>query len=214
MSARVICISRALYAGADEVAALVAEIMGYRCVDEEIIGRAAERQKLDPTVVASAEQRKSFLARLFEDMAMGAGMASYGAGYVPDPGQMPAHGEQLRGLIREAIVETAERGEVVIVAHAASYALSNRNDVLRVLVTGSAPARAGALAAAEGIGPGEAARQIRDSDAARADYLRRFYQVEHELAEHYDLCISTDGLTPAQAAAVIISVARAIRKTD
>lgn len=211
MSARVICISRALCAGADEVAALVAEIMGYRCVDEEIIGRAAERQKLAPAEVASAEQRKSFLARLFEDMAMGAGMASYGAGYVPDPGQMPVRSEQLRGLIRDAILETAERGEVVIVAHAASYALSQRNDVLRVLVTGSAVARAGALAASDGIGPEEAAKKIRESDEARADYLRRFYQVDHELAEHYDLCISTDGLTPAQAAAVIISVARAIR---
>ena len=101
---------------------------------------------------------------------------------------------------------------MVIVAHAASYALAGRDDVLRVLVTGSAMARAGALAASDGIGPDEAVEQIRESDEARADYLRRFYQVDHEMPEHYDLCISTDGLTPAQAAAVIVSVARAMRK--
>ena len=46
--------------------------------------------------------------------------------------------DELRNLIRMAIEETAERGNVVIVAHAASHALAGRYDVLRVLVTASA----------------------------------------------------------------------------
>jgi len=211
MAARVICLSRAINAGAEEVAALVGKELGFRCVDEEVIARAAERRKVDPAAVADAEKRKSFLARVFEDIGVGGGMSGYGTGYVPDPGVLPPRSDQLRGLIREAIVEIADEGNVVIVAHAASYALGQRKDVLRALVTGSLAVRAGRLAAAEGKSAQDAAEAVRESDASRADYLRRFYQVERELPEHYDICVSTDVLTAAQAAAQIVSAARAIR---
>lgn len=211
MAARVICLSRAICAGADEVAALVGKELGFRCVDEEIIARVAEREHLDPEEVASVEKRKSFLARLFEDSALGAGMAAYGTGHVPDPGVLPPRTEKLRGLIREAIVETAQQGEVVIVAHAASYALGGRPDVLRVLVTGSAPVRAKRLSASDGSNPQAAIEAIRTSDAARADYLKRFYHVDRELPEHYDLSFSTDVISPAQVAGAIASFARTMR---
>ena len=50
----------------------------------------------------------------------------------------PAHlSAELRELIRSAIEEIADAGQVVIVAHAASHALAARSDVLRVLVTAS-----------------------------------------------------------------------------
>jgi hypothetical protein len=210
MAARVICMSRAICAGADEVAAMVGQALGFRCVDEEIIARAAERHQLDPGEVANAEKRKSFLARLFEDVALGAGMAGYGAGYVPDPGVMPPRSDHLRALIREAIVETAEQGDVVILAHAASYALGGRNDVLRVLVTGSAAIRARRLAALEKSTIEAAGAAIRQSDAARADYLKRFYGIDRELPEHYDLTVSTDILTPAQVSAAIVEFSRSL----
>ena len=210
MSAQVICLSRAICAGADEVAVLVGQELGFRCVDFEVIARAAERRKVDPAAVADAEKRKSFLERMFEDIGVGGGMSGYGTGYVPDPGVLPPRSDQLRGLIREAIMEIAEEGKVVIVAHAASYALGKRKDVLRALVTGSLPVRAARLAAAEGKSAQDAEQAVRESDASRADYLKRFYQVDRELPEHYDLCVSTDVMTTAQAASQIISAARAI----
>ena len=210
MSARVICLSRAIQAGADEVAALAGKELGFRCVDEEIIARAAELRQVDPAAVADAEKRKSFLERVFEDIGVGGGMSGYGTGYIPDPGVLPPRSDELRALIRSAIEEIAESGNVVIVAHAASYALGKRNDVLRVLVTGSLAVRAGRLAAAEGKSARDATQAVKDSDASRADYLKRFYAIDRELPEHYDLCVSTDLLTPAQAAAQIVAAARAI----
>lgn len=209
MAARVICLSRAMWAGADEVAAEVGRELGFRCIDEAIISRVAERERLDPEHVASVEQRKSFLARLFEDSSMGAGMAAYGTGFMPDPGVLPPGAERLRELIRQAVVETAQQGEVVIVAHAASYALGAREGVLRVLVTGSQGVRAGRLAQQQGMGADAAADAIRKSDAARADYLKRFYRVEREMPEHYDLAFSTDTLSPQKVASAIVQFARA-----
>jgi hypothetical protein len=210
MSARVICLSRAIWASADEVADLVAKELGFQCVDEEIISRAAERQKLEPAAVADAEMRKSFFARMIEEIGRSGGLVGYGVAYMPDPDILPPRDERLRALIREAIVETADQGDVVIVAHAASYALGERDDVLRVLVTGSLAVRAERLALAEGMSLEDAEEAIEQSDEDRADYLERFYEVDQEVPEHYDICVSTDVLAPAQAAELIVSAARAI----
>jgi cytidylate kinase len=106
-------------------------------------------------------------------------------------------------------VQTAERGSVVIVAHAASHALAGRDDVLRVLVTAPPSVRARRLAETSGVDPGAAAKKIKESDAARADYLKRFYGVDHELPTHYDLVVNTDRLTGDQAAEILTRAAGA-----
>ena len=113
----------------------------------------------------------------------------------------------IRGLIQEAIEETARRGDVVIVAHAASRALSALPEVLRVLVTASPETRAQRLSASREIESKAARRSITDSDAARADYLRRFYGVAAELPTHYDLVINTDVLSIEQAAELVAQAA-------
>ncbi len=85
-----------------------------------------------------------------------------------------------RALIREVIAETADRGEVVIVSHAASMALAGRDSLLRILVTASAETRAERLATAGGLSDADAAKMVRDSDLARADYFKRFYRSSQE----------------------------------
>jgi cytidylate kinase len=92
---------------------------------------------------------------------------------------------------------------VVIVAHAASYAVDSELRPLRVLVTGSAETRAQRVGAAQGLEDTEATKFIKKSDSGRADYLKRFYGVSAELPIHYDLVINTDALSLEQAAALI-----------
>ena len=48
MPARVVCISRTLAAGGEEIGQAVAERLGYRVIDAEIIQRAAEKAEVDP----------------------------------------------------------------------------------------------------------------------------------------------------------------------
>jgi len=82
---------------------------------------------------------------------------------------------------------------VVIVSHAASYALGGNLDVLRVLVTASPATRADRLAQAAIEGK-KAAKLIAESDAARAAYVKRFYGVGDELSTHYDIVLNSDSL--------------------
>lgn len=198
VAARVVCISRVDAAGGIAVASLVAERLGYRYVDEEIVERAAEKSGADPEDVADVEQRKSRLLRFIEDLGHMAPDADVSGTRVAS--------QSHRQLIQDVIVEVAEQGDAVIVAHAASHALAGQNGVLRVLLTASAEARA-RDAADQGLGLEDAERAVRDSDAARADYLKRFYGLDHELPSQYDLVVNTETIGPEQAADLIVLAA-------
>jgi cytidylate kinase len=107
----------------------------------------------------------------------------------------------LRALIRETIAQTAAGGRVVIVSHAASYAVEPGAQAVRVLVTASPETRAAR------VGGADAARAVTESDKGRRDYLKRFYDVDDELPTHYDLVVNTDVLTAEQAADVVARAA-------
>ena len=208
MARQTVCISHATGAEGRAVGRAVAERLGFRYVDEEVIAEAAEWAALDPAVVADAERRKPLVERMLGGLAYagpGAEFAGPDAWGWADMG--PAEG-QLRALIIEVLQAFADRGSVVIVSHAASFALADR-DVLRVLVTASPDTRAVRVAEATGTSDRDGARQVRKEDEARADYLQRFYGVGDELPTHYDVVINTDALTPAEAAALIAGAAAA-----
>ena len=109
--------------------------------------------------------------------------------------------------IEQVIRETAEKGDVVIVAHGASIPLSGRADVLRVLVTASPEARARRLVDVEGIDSAEAHRAIEESDSARARYFERTYGVKEELPTNYDVTVNTDTMSIEKAARLVMQAA-------
>jgi cytidylate kinase len=202
----VVCVARQDGARAQEVAQLAAKSLGSRIIDEDILTRAAAEAGVERDVVADTERRKSRVMSLLEGFAT----AGFAPGYVPAPNLLnekePAS-DELRGLIRSVIEEVADAGNAVIVSHAASMALGEREDVLRVLVTASPQVRERRLAATLGIDEKEAARAVKRSDAGRADYIKQFYGISTELPTHYDLVINTDQLSPERAAQLIVQAA-------
>jgi cytidylate kinase len=204
MAASVICISRALGAGGEDVARLVSERLGFVYIDEEIIARAAERSGVDHETVADEERRKSLLSNLLASMADGG--ATFGAPPMTDATWLTPSSDAVRSFIRDAIEEVAAKGKAVIVAHAASHALGSGSGVLRVLITASAETRAARLAEADGVDAAAAEKTVKSSDLARADYLKRFYGVK-ELPTDYDLVVNTDALTLERAADLLAHAA-------
>jgi hypothetical protein len=189
---------------------LVADKLGFRLIDEEIVTRAAENQNVNVEDLADVERRKSLLSRILREAAVGAAMgAPDGAAMLFYGPEAPPDKNSLRALIRQSINETAEEGNVVIVSHAASYALANRDDVLRVLVTASPETRARRLVDASGLDEKQATKSIGTNDAGRADYLKRFYDVADELPTHYDVVINTDRI-PADQWSELVVIAAAL----
>jgi cytidylate kinase len=212
MSKSVVCISRTVAAGGETIGRMVAERLGFRYVDEEVLTRASEKAHVNLDLVAEEEHRKSILTRILDALASSPTVDAYlpvpseGVYYMLDAAVVPTMHEDLRALIREAIAEIAAQGSAVIVAHAASMALAGRPEVLRVLVTASEKTRASRLPG--GLSESDSLTSVRDSDRDRRDYLKRFYEIKEELPTHYDLVLNTDALKPEQAVDVIIAAAR------
>jgi cytidylate kinase len=194
---RVVCISRILGAGGPEVGRRVAEDLGYLYLDEEILQRAAEAGGVTIEQLKDVSRRKSFLERLLHNLALSGGMDGYMLGIaavalppsaIPDP-------RRLRALIHQAIEETADEGNAVIVSHAASYALAGRRCVLRVLVTASRETREARAAAEEALCDRGAAKAVKEDDRGREAYLRDFYDIDDEDATHYDITLNSDTLS-------------------
>ena len=198
MACRVVCISHATGAGGEEVGRLVAERLGFLYVDDEIVAHAAATGGLEPGEVADEERRKSFVHRMLEALGKDSGEAWAFGGAASYGGPALSSGD-VRALIREAIEQTAARGRVVIVSHAASHAVEPGPHAIRVLVTASPETRAKRVNGSE--------RTVTDSDKGRRDYLKRFYDVDEERPTDYDLVVNTDVLTVEQAADVVVRAA-------
>jgi cytidylate kinase len=206
MACSVVCISHATGAGGEEVGRLVAQDLGFLYVDHEIVARAAAQGGIHPAEVADEERRKSLAVRMLEGLAQGSeawALARGGSGRAGEE----LSSDDVRALIRETIVQTEARGNVVIVAHGASHVVSPGPEAIRVLVTASPKTRARRVGALQGLDEAHAAREVKDSDAARRDYLRRFYDIDEELPTHYDLVVNTDVISVEQAARLVSQVA-------
>ena len=214
MKPRVICISRALGAGGHDIARAVSQRLGFRYVDEEIVEQAAEREHVDVSIITDAERRQGFFERLLDSFAVAPlpEMMAFAPGFLLTPDQLESTGalrttEHYRQLIRDVIRETAQRGDVVIFAHAAALALGAGDDILRVLVTASPEKRAARLGQAHGLDAQQADTTVKQSDKGRRAYLQDFYGVNDELPTHYDLVVNTDILSPQRAVEVVLAAA-------
>ncbi len=205
-STTVICISRLAGANGEAVGRLVADQLRFRFVDEEIVERAAAKVGVDLDLVADVEARRSLTRRVLEEVLRDAAGASMLSGVAP-PHDETGRSDDYRALIEQVVRETAEEGQVVIVAHAASIPLAGTPGLLRVLVTAPADVRSGRLAQELELKESDAKKLVKQSDLARDDYLKRFYGVKQELPTLYDVVVNTDHVTPELAARLVLVAA-------
>ncbi len=205
MSCHVITISRTLAAGGEQVGRLVAEALGFRYLEGEIVVKAAEKAGVSPEAVARAEQTPGLFVRVLEAMARNPASLEGWVGEMPAP--LPRANEY-EGLIEGVIREAAREGKAVIVAHGASIPLAGTDGLLRVLVTASPEVRAQRLVSEAELDERAAAKAVADSDGQRRSFLQRFYHVDREQPTHYDLVVNTDVLTAEQAAQAVLAAAK------
>ncbi len=182
----VVCLAHSEGACGEEIGQQLADRLGFRYADEAIVVAAAETEQVFPEAVSLAESR------------------SPGRWLEVDFNRFEKT-EHVRELIRNAVHETAAEGDVVIVSHAASFALEGRDDVLRVRITASSETRERRLSQT-GLDPDEAARRVKDADKDMKAYLKHFYGVTQERPTDYDLVVNSDRVTVGQAVAAIAAL--------
>src|SRR6266705_3932252 len=150
MTTSVVCISRTIAAGGEEVGRGVSQALDFQYADEEILDRAAERAGVSRETIAQAERPPGLVGRILEALAMTPMVAETGAWTgVPLAGAPSTVGYE--DLIQDVIRKRARQGKVVIVAHGGSACLRDTPSGLRVLVTAPVDARIERICRSSGL---------------------------------------------------------------
>ena len=216
MAASVIVISAQAGSGGATIAHQVAESLGMRYYDWEITSEAAARAGVSPNEVIAAEHVPGFLERMMRRLGSVSTVGVEGGPAFSEPS--PATWTTIQGLssddyrdfICKVVLELAERGDAVIVGHAAQQTLKDRPGVLRALIHGSLAVRAERLAAEQGIDNEQAKAAVKQSDKDRTELFKRVYHFDWLDADMYELTFNSDRLSVEFTADAIVTAAKAL----
>ena len=200
----IITISRMFGSGGSEVAAHVANELGWTLLDNALVERVAARLGRTPVEVQAIEERVPSLAeRLADTLALGSPEIVSPALSAP----LPPTEERLLEVTEHVINDAVARGPVVLVGRGAQQYLAKRADALHVLCYAPKPALVQRVLEREGITPEEATRRVEETNKRREQYVRRYWHRSWLALENYHLCVNTDWLGIEGAGSLIVKVA-------
>lgn len=201
-----ITISRQYGAGGSAVAARVADALGWRVVDNELVERVAARAGLTAEDVATREERvPTFIERLAQTI-----IAATPELVVPPEadGTVGLAEADLVRITERVVEEVAQEGRVVLVGRAAPAVLAREQAALHVRLVAPRDYRIRVAAERLGASPEDAARVLDDTDKNRARYHWEYYHREWSDPANYHMVLNTAALGLGGAVEVIVGRAR------
>lgn len=200
----IITVSRQYGAGGSEVAKRVAEALGWRLIDNELVDKVAERAGLPAEEVAQRDERApGFVERLVRVLTRVPELFPKPAEKAPEPEEA-----RLVRLTESVVAELAAQGRVVLVGRAGPAVLRGKYDALHTRIVAPFGFRLRMAAERLGAGATEAEKVLQETDANRARYLKQHYARDWNDSTNYDLVLNTGTLGLDGAAAVIVECAR------
>lgn len=202
----VVTVSRQYGAGGFRVARALAEALGFRLVDREVVEEAARRIGLDPDVARGRDERAPALV---EDIGMA--LAGAGAWAGGPPVHIPAPSVDDRALAdatSTVIASLAEAGRYVILGRGGQAVLKDHPAACHISLVGDLSDRVRRVAEWQSVDQREALARCQRVDADRAGYVRRFYGVDIRDPLLYDCVLNTSRLSLDVAVDVAIAVTK------
>ena len=159
MEKRIITISREFGSGGRTIGKLVAEHLGIRCYDAELIQKLAVESGFDENYVKEAGEYTpgGFLASAFTDRSFG-----------------PTNEDLLWKLQYRIIRELAEKEPCVIVGRCGNYALRSRNDVIDLFICANMEDRIHRIMERYHFSEKDAINAIHSTDKRRKHYYENY----------------------------------------
>lgn len=199
----VVTVSRTYGAGGKHIAAALAEALGYRVVDRDLVEAAATRAGLDPEAARQLDERApAFVEKI--GLALAGATPEFGLG-----APVAMEDQTLADSIRSVMESLAQAGGYVILGRGGQAALHDFPGVCHLQVVGELEKRSARIAESEGISLQEAIKRCRKVDAERADYVRRFYGADTMDPLLYCAVLNTARLGLERASEVAAAVVRA-----
>ncbi len=199
---RIVTLSRQHGSAGHIVGLKVAEALGFRHLDKEILLHVAREAGISITEAARFDENpdhpfvRAIKRVLIPGLSQKAYLAASGRAKgenarVPDS-ELPSLDEDAYiRLTREAIVGLAQEGEVIVLGRGGQAILADRPEALHVRIVAPLKLRCERVADQHGIGSKEAREQVQKVDTLRELYIKRHYRLDWEAPEHYHLIINT-----------------------
>lgn len=187
----VICFSRRIGVGALEIADILADQIGYRVIDREILEYLANQRGAHPLLDVFNDENN--LSEMEDVLTFLFGVKTY------------TESEYSRLLFR-AIFSFADLGPTIFVGRGAHLILP-RERVLAVRLVCSDSFRCARIAGMLKISESEALVRLKQLDDEQRRFFHKIYGIQDDYPEEYDITISRDFfINPAQVAEIIKTV--------
>jgi cytidylate kinase len=197
----VVTISRQYGSLGDEIAKDLADRLGVRLVDKDIIDEIAQRLGVP---VASVSERDEREGTLVADLVRSMRRLYPATLSPPAQGERPELDESTYLKVNQQVIqEIARSGQAVIVGRGSVFILGHQPDVVNVLIVGSFEERVDRVMATENLSRSSAAKRVREMDGSRARYARHFYRANWLDASYYDLILNTGHFAQNRAVSLI-----------
>lgn len=183
-SKTVITIGREFGSGGHEIGQTLANDLGIKCYDKELLELAAKQSGLCEELFANHDEKptNSFLYSLVMD--------TYSLGYTTSYVDMPINHKVFLAQF-DAIKDLGERESCVIVGRCADYALENNPYAISIWIKASMDYRVGRIKKLYELSDSKAADMIQKTDKRRSSYYNYYTSKKWGEAKGYDLCIDS-----------------------
>lgn len=187
----IITIARQFGSGGRELGLALAEKLGIKCYDKELISLAAKESGVDPEIFNNVDEKAT--NSLLYSLSMG--LYSFGSNFTTD--RLPVN-DQLYLLQHKVIKKLADEGPCVIVGRCADYVLRDRRDLVRLFIYADMDYRIERAVTKKEVNRSKAEQAIHKTDKSRANYYNFYSGKKWGQTENYDLCINRTKLSDEQ----------------
>ncbi|MGM9552588.1 MAG: AAA family ATPase [Clostridia bacterium] len=173
----IITIGRQYGSGGRQVGMKIAEDLGIKCYNNELLAEAAKESGLCTEIFEKIEEKPVSTFLYFQT-------GKY------DNGEMPLNHKVFLAQM-QTIKKIAERESCVIVGRCADYVLKDRDDVINVFIHAPLEDRVQRIIDRDDIAPGKAEKKIKKVDKERANYYNFYSTKRWGASESYDICLDS-----------------------
>lgn len=207
---KIITISREYGSGGSAIGKIVAEKLGWKYYDKQLIDLAADESGLSPKFIEKSEQ--SLSSGWLYNMMLG---SNYSSNYATatTPNTLPLV-DQIYNAQRTIILKVAKESPCVIVGRCADYILHTSeefadSDILKLFVYANPDDRIKRAIEAYGIPEKDAKKTIAQVNKRRANHYNTFTEWTWGAYEHYDMLINSSYAGIEGTAGLIVDAAKA-----
>ncbi len=170
----VIALTREYGSGGKYIAELLAQKLGIKAYDKEIIEKVAEETGLSVEYIESTEQKRTN-SDFINDNSM-------------------TNDDELFVKESEIIRRLAKKESCIIVGRCSDYVLKDNKNVIKVFVYNSQEDKINRVTKYFNINKKDALKQVKQINKQRANYYKHYTDQDWGKLENYDICINSDYL--------------------